>query len=233
MSQPFKLYRLQLLDSKLDQARARLKEIEIAIHNDSELRQAQVRAETSRENTNNAIKALQRAEENVKAQQLKIEQTEATLYSGKVRNPKELQDLQNESAALKRYLAVLEDRQLEAMISLEEIEATDKEASARFEQVQADFSHQNEVLTREKSQLLQEVEQMEIERRATINSIPTNDLELYSNLRRSRRGVAVSKINDKSCSACGTILSSGLLHASRSPDQITRCDTCGRILYFG
>lgn len=233
MSQPFKLFRLQQLDSHLDQAQARLTQIDIALSDDRELQLARSQIQNSDGLVESARKALRRAEEDVRAQRVKIEQTEAALYGGKVRNPKELQDLQNEAAALKRYLAVLEDRQLEHMIELEEAEKSRSLASDKLNSVQQQSEQVNGVLTREQASLTDEVGHLQAERQAEISSIPEEDLALYQNLRQQRRGVAVAQVIDKTCAACGSTLSAALLHASRSPNQLTRCDTCGRILYTG
>jgi predicted nucleic acid-binding Zn-ribbon protein len=233
MSQPFKLFRLQQIDSQLDQARSRLQEIDNALNRDEALRQALNRTKDTEESLNVQQKILRRAEEDVKSQRLKIEQTEATLYGGKVKNPKELQDMQNEAAALKRYLSVLEDRQLEAMLAVDEAEAEHKSALDHLEQVRAQMAKRNKDLTAEQADLLQDVDRMEAERQAAISGIPDEDLNLYDALRKQRRGIAVAKVSDKTCAACGSTLSSALLHAARSPSQITRCERCGRILYAG
>ena len=88
MSLPFKLHRLQQFDSQLDQNRARLREIELILSDDSALVEAQRREDAATKRLAYTQKSLRKAEENVKAQKLKIEQTEAALYGGKVRNPK-------------------------------------------------------------------------------------------------------------------------------------------------
>jgi len=233
MSQPFKLFRLQQLDSHLDLAQARLTQIEAALSDDRELSLARSQAQEAENLVDSERKALRRAEDEVKSQRVKIEQTEATLYGGKVRNPKELQDLQQETASLKRYLSVLEDRQLERMIALEDAEKIRTGALDQLEGAQQRNLQSNSALVKEQSSLLDEVRHLQAERQAEIGSIPEADLALYQNLRQQRRGVAVAKVIDKTCSACGSTLSSALLHASRSPNQLTRCDTCGRILYIG
>ena len=84
---------------------------------------------------------------NVNKQKVKIEQSEASLYSGNVTNPKELQDLQNEAAALKRYLVTLEDRQLEAMLEVETAEQSKQAALDKLEGVKARLADQNKNLT--------------------------------------------------------------------------------------
>ena len=233
MSQTFKLYRLQQIDSQLDRIRARVRQIEAALNEDQAVKEAQTNLDQATQQLDVQRKSLRQAEEQVREQRVKIEQTEATLYSGKVRNPKELQDLQNETAALKRYRSTLEDRQLEVMIAVEEAEAEQLESKQALEQVQEQFQKQSGELTQEQTTLNAELARLETEREAAARSIETADLTLYNQLRQQRRGIAVAKVSDNACSACGSTLNSSLLHQARSPSQIVRCDTCGRILYGG
>ena len=233
MSQPFKLFRLQQLDSQLDKSYARLSQIEKTLGDNTKINRAQARVDGASKTLEASYKNLQDAERNVRTQQVKIEQSESTLYGGKVRNPKELQDLQNEAAALKRYKTVLEDRQLDAMIKFDEAEEKLTKVQADLDQVVDDIKKQNSKLTTEQETLSQEVERLESERGAAVTSIDKTTLDQYDGLRRSRKGVAVAKVSDKNCSACGSTLSAALQQAARSPNEINLCDTCGRILYSG
>lgn len=231
MSQSFKLFRLQQIDNQIDKAKARLREIEIELQENSELRQANQRLEQTRQFIEETDIALRKAEAEVQAQRIKIEQTEAALYGGKIHNPKELQDLQHESAALKRYQSVLEDRELEIMLTMEQAEADLQSAIANQHSAQTDYASKNATLLKEKTILLGDIEHEENERRATAEGIPPTDLRIYEQIRQQRRGVAVAKVIDRTCSACGSTLNTGLLSAAHSPNLLTRCDTCGRILY--
>lgn len=233
MSQPFKLFRLQQIDSQLDRGCARMREIKIALNENTHLRKAQSQLEKIKKSLQEASKSLHIVEGEVQAQRLKIEQNEAALYGGKVRNPKELQDLHQESHALNRYLTVLEDRQLEEMLALDEVEEVQAEANERLEKIRKEVAEQNAKLTEEKAALQKVLERQEIQRQVAVNSISPEDLQLYENLRKQRNGVAVAKVSDNACSACGSTLSAALLQSSRSPNHISRCTTCGRILYAG
>jgi predicted nucleic acid-binding Zn-ribbon protein len=233
MSRPFKLYRLQQLDSQIEWMESRLNEIDAILKKNEELRQAEQEMNLANENQDRASRELRKAEENVQSQRLKIEQSEASLYGGLVRNPKELQDLQNEVAALKRYLEVLEDRQLEAMLVDEEAASEKRLASQRLDDALEASSKQHAVLTKEQEKLFSDLENHVLERQAAARSIESADLRLYAQLRLRRGGIAVSKVTDRACSACGSTLNTALLHAARSPNYINRCDTCGRILYAG
>jgi hypothetical protein len=233
MSRPFKLYRLQQIDSQLDWIHTRLLEIEAALQDDATLRQASEATQQS-ENTHQAtLKALRQTEDNVSQLRLKIEQNEASLYGGKIRNPKELKDLENEVASLKRYLSVLEDRQLEAMLVEEDAVASHELTREAMEKARADFEHRCGDLIREKEKILKDQERLDEERRAAIGSILPEDMAQYVQLRKTRRGVAVAMVVERACSACGSTLNAALLNAVHSPNQITLCDACGRILYKG
>jgi len=233
MSESFKLHRLQQIDSHLDQIRARLRAIETILSDDTSIKIAQTKFEETSKLHEDAKKAVRKAEENVKSNKVKFEQTEAALYGGKVRNPKELQDLQNESEALKRFRGVLDDRLLDAMIALEEVEASLSVASTELEDTRGRITQQNQALVAEKADLTSNLSRLESEREAASRSILPGDLGMYEQLRKLKRGVAVATVADNTCAACGSTLSSAQLHAAKSPNQLTRCESCGRILYGG
>jgi len=233
MSQPFKLYRLQQIDSQLDKAHQRLHEIAAALTADESVRLAEQQTVQADDLLQAQRKALRKAEENVASQRIKIEQTESALYGGKVRNPKELQDLQNEAAALKRHRSVLEDRQLEAMMAEEEAAEALVASREELAAARAKFEQESAALIQEQARLNKDVERLGQEHQAAASGIPPEDISLYNQLRQQRRGIAVSRVTDRACSACGSVLSAVLLNAARNPNQITRCETCSRILYIG
>ena len=231
MSQPFKLFRLQQIDNQLDQMHARLREIAVLLQDDASLKSTKDETQKAEHQLTDMRKALRRAEDELQTLRIKIEQTESTLYGGKVRNPKELQDLQNEAIALKKYRSILEDRLLEAMFSEEEAAAEYNQALTRLEIEQARYNGFQIALHDEQAKINKDMVNSEEEKRVTANGIPIEDLNLYNQLRSTRRGIAVAKVTNKACSACGTTLNAALLDAARSPNQLTRCDNCGRILY--
>lgn len=233
MSQPFKLFRLQQLDSQLDAMRTRLQEIEELIHDESELQKAREAAEDCQQALQAAHKEVQKAEYETTQLRVKMEQSDASLYGGKIRNPKELQDLQNELAALKRYMSVLEDRQLECMLAEEQAEADSEAAAETLQQAKDRHETRLSMLRAEKKKLESDLNHSQNERLAAVGSIDGADYQLYEQLRRDRKGIAVARVSDRACSACGTTLSAMLLQAARSQDQLNRCETCGRILYVG
>ena len=233
MSQSSNLYRLQLIDSPIDQTNARIRELEAALSNNTAMIQAQESLNSTEQSLQDTRKMLHKAEDAVQDQRVKINQTESVLYGGKVRNPKELQDLQNEVAALKRYQSVLEDRQLEVMLALEDSERIHNQAIVDFEQTQARTAEEQAGLKGELAQLRKNVERLMIERQVAASAVNPADLSLYEQLRQTRRGVAIAKVSSQACGACGALLTPALVQATNSPNQLVRCTSCGRILYAG
>ena len=229
MSQTFKLFRLQQIDSELDRGRARLKEIEIQLADDRQIRLSQKSLDSSRKDRDQAAKTLRKAEQAVQQQRLKIERSEATLYGGKVVNPKELQDLQLEAESLKKYLSILEDQQLEAMFEFDDEELKYQEVSASHSDIIAQIAHQNDALVEERIVLLQDMTRQESERLAAASNINPQEMRIYDNLRQKKSGVAVARVIERTCAACGSTLSAAIFSSAQMPNKITRCAACGRI----
>ncbi len=231
MSMAVHLYRLQTIESQRDQISVRLKEIERTLAGNEAVHQAQEEQAAAENRLHKARQSLRQAEEAVKAQQVKTEQSEAALYGGAVKNPKELQDLQNEVASLKRLISTLEDRQLEGMIEVEDLEAQLRASQQNLEAVLSRVNQEQANLITEQNDLLKDQERLDAERRATLPAIQPDMLELYETLRRQKHGVAVAAVVDRTCAACGSTLTPAEWQGARSPHQISRCPSCGRILY--
>jgi uncharacterized protein len=231
MSAALTLYRLQQVDSQIDQIQARLKVILQTLENDAQLRSANEQFGSAENKHRDAERALKLSEAEVEKQRIKIEQTEASLYGGKVQNPKELQDLQKDVTSLKRHLETLEERQLEAMIAVEAAEAELQAAKTDLERVQSNLKEQNKGLTQESEMLRKNLERLNSERQAVVTDIASQALSVYDQLRKQKRGLAITTIADNSCEACGTTLTPSQQQNARSTSQLFHCPTCGRILY--
>lgn len=231
MSAALGLYRLQQVDSQIDQIQARLRAIQQTLENDEALRAAKDRYTSAEGQHRDADRALKLSEVEVEKQKLKIEQAEASLYGGNVHNPKELQDLQKDVASLKRYLQTLEERELESMITVETAEQEMWAANTDLERVQSNLKDQHKGLTQESETLHKNLERLHSERQAVVTDIAAQALGVYEQLRKQKRGLAITTIEDNSCEACGTTLTASQQQNARSTSQLFHCPTCGRILY--
>lgn len=233
MSDSLNLYRLQKLDTVIDNKESRLEEIEAILKDDQQLKNAEKQLEKAKATEKEIRIQLNQIVDKVEAQRIKRKTTQASLFSGNIKNPKALQDLQMESEALARYIAQLEDEQLEKMIAFEDAERIVKQSTKQVEQVRAASIENNAALLGERSKLQEDLSRLGKEKQAVIASIPQKTLNLYNQLRKTKRGVAVASMTDGGCSICGQALTPADLQSLRAGNRLVYCPSCGRILYDG
>ncbi|HML39903.1 MAG TPA: hypothetical protein PKD23_04420 [Bellilinea sp.] len=227
------LYQLQKIDSRGDAIEQRLITIQAMIDEDQRKLDAQTASFTANQNFANEQKNLTKIEDELLARRVKLEQSESNLYSGRVKNPKELQDIQNEIAAIKRSIATLEDQQLESMIRVEALQQEKSAAESFLQKIEAQVSSEQASLLGEKTQLQNEQLKLSTERKVTLQQIAADNLLKYDKFRKTKRGVAVAAVTDHSCSACGGDLTPGDCQTARSSPNLFFCPHCGRIMFAG
>ncbi len=231
MSIALLLYRLQQIDSRLSQVTPRLHSVQSSLANNAELDGAARQLTSAQTALNLAEKALKEAEYESTNQRIKLEQVESSLYSGRIKNPKELQDLEHEIVSLKRQLGILDDKQLKIMMEVEEAVAVRETAKKGSEIIQGKVITENAALRNELLTLQKDVENLITQRNAVLPAIDAASLNLYDSLRLKRSGLAVSQVIENSCDTCGSSLTPGYAQSVRTSSQLILCPMCGRILY--
>lgn len=231
MAQVFKLYRLQQLDIQVDQITNRIQTIEIEIQDQSSIEEIAKQKSKIGSALDQVKSEVKKSEHQVSSMRIKLDQNQAKLYGGKIKNPKELQDLQAEAATLRKQLGVLEDQLLEKLILAEENQEDFDQIDTLLNEAKSMHQEKVNMITKEKSELIKQRSTILAEREAIAETTPRDELILYEEIRNKRRGIAVVKVSDGSCSACGSSLSAALHRLVKSPNHIAYCETCGRILY--
>ncbi len=231
MSASLGLFRLQQVDRQIDRTRAQLDAIKKTLENDVELKAALQAVEITQIENHRASHNTKTAEAEVDAQKIKIEQAESSLYGGNVKNPKELQDLQKDIVSLKKHLATLEDRQLEAMLKGEAADNELQKAKVELDKIQARLGSEHGKLIEEQSVHFKQLEKLTEEREAALAPIESSLLQIYEGLRQQKRGVAVVEVIDNACTACGTTVNASFQQNARSQKQLVNCPSCGRIIF--
>jgi len=231
MNFTFSLYRLQTLDTQRQKITKRLAQIDAILNADEAVRarlQEKTQAETS----------LAAAQQNVSRiagetseKRLKLELNQVQLFGGKIRNPKELQDLQAESEALRRFIQKLEEAHFEALMTQENAQKALVEAEAAYQSAVNQKAAENSLLAGERGNLLAEMSNLNSQREALTQTLPAEIVAQYEGLLKTKAGRAVAAIIDDGCEACGVELSPRDVQAVRSATTLMRCKTCGRILY--
>jgi predicted nucleic acid-binding Zn-ribbon protein len=231
MNQAFHLYRLQQIDTQIDQAEAQLAEVNRLLAGDESVHSAQNAVEAANQVLQKAQRDLRLAEAGVKDQQIKIAGSESTLYGGRVHNPKELQDLQKEIASLKKHLGVLEDHQLETMLHVEEAESQLVQAEQGLTQATSKFAEKSAGWLGKKDLLLHALDRLHAEKAASVAEIAPDALKDYEAMRKRKNGVAVTTVKDGACSVCGATIRPSEVQTARNAAYPVYCSSCGRILY--
>ena len=230
MSKAQDLLDLQALDRTLDQLNKRLAEVKAALHETNELINARRAAQQAEQATAHDRATRKDLELAVAAVESKIKQDEQRLYSGLVKNPKELVDLQNEVAALKRQKTSLDDRLLEAMLTLEESEETLQHAKAECDRIEAEWRASQSNLLTEQAQLEADLAQQSAAVAGARVKLTATDLTLYDQLRRRKGGLAVVELEDGVCNGCGIEVTANVLRQLNQGDPVARCGNCERIV---
>ena len=230
MTRGVNLHRLQCLDSDGDTKQDRLAKVEAALGESKALKQAH----RALESTQSLVKkwALRQRDLELEIQGLadKITRSEQRLYSGAVKNPKELADQQAKVASLKRRRQKLEDDLLEAMIEREEAETARAQAQTHLDETQARWSAQQAALMAEREMLQEELAEIEQARASLLSNIEAGDLAAYQSLRRRKGGLAVVQVRDGAwCGGCGVLMSPSVKWQLRQEKAVC-CDNCERFI---
>jgi len=230
-----RLLELQELDTAIDRLEARKRQLEEGKAL-SGARAAMEEAEGGlgelRLGVDAVVREQQRLEREIDSMTRKAEADEKRLYDGSIANVKEMEALQHEISSLKERRSRSEDDLLEQMVRKDDLEARAGEAATVVQQARARLEEVG-------GEAVQELERIEAEladkRAAREKLVPEFDnelLELYEDLRRQKRGVAVAALVDGVCQACHEKLSAMELDRLKHTDGVKRCEYCRRIVVF-
>lgn len=227
------LFQVQQYDTQIDNAAKRIQEIDTILSDNTALDEALKIREACELVLVDKKKALASAEVVVSDHSLKIDQNQKKLYSGSVTNPKDLEDLQLEAESLNKYLAVLEERQLEAMLEMEEAQKEFDVADSAAAATESKKESEHAILSEEKDKLNKSILDTKSKKESFLSANEIPDLPTYQSIRNSSGGIGVTLMVSNSCSACGANIPSAIAQEARSPVKLAFCPTCKRILHPG
>lgn len=232
MSRSATLYALQQIDSEIDTHQRRLLELSSLIGEAEELKETRKSLEATKQALTDS-RTLQKDQElELQGVNQKKRLSEKALYGGRIRNPKELTDLQEEVASLDRRKASLEDRLLETMMQVEEGEAEEKAIRSDIQRIENRWQTEQADYLAEKESLENRLDELTSLRENQVSTIPPGDLKTYEQVRGRRGGLAVVLLKDSECQGCMTGVSVARVKEAHR-DTLAICGTCLRILYPG
>jgi predicted nucleic acid-binding Zn-ribbon protein len=231
MSQAKVLYDLQQIDDQLRAGKQRLSEVlraqkESDALSNARRRDATAAAKLQQWQTRHTDLRLELGSVNEKAKR-----SEERLYSGNVKNPKELNDLQREIEALGRRRATLEDDVLEALIMVEESELEKTAAAESLAAIESDWQAKQSDLKREQNELALRLSQMMARRERQAHLADARLLAEYDSLAKKKNGSAVAGLMHNTCLGCRLTIPAHKVKDAHE-GKLVYCDNCGRILNF-
>ena len=226
------LFLLQETDLELEAKRDALSDAEERLGETEELQEARAEVEEQRERLHEAQKKQREAEWTVEEVRVKLQPLEQKLYSGTIKNPKELLGFEQDVGSLKGRQRVLEDRVLEAMSLVEEAEGGLAEAERRLSDVETQWRGEQDRLARQRDELQSEIPELEARRSRQAAGIEAAVMRQYDALRAAHHGRAVAKAERGICQGCRITLPIHVLQRARQGNHLVQCTSCERILYL-
>ena len=224
------LYELQQIELDIEQKQGRLGQIQIQLGDREAVTQAEASLEQERENLARLNQEQRAAEWQVEDVATKAKTIEDKLYSGQVRNPKELLGMQKDLETVKAKQHQLEDKVLDIMSQAEE-------SASRIASRDGELARETHLWQESQGRLKAEQSELELaladleERRSRLRyQINSAHLSLYDRLRPDKLGQAVARVEQGMCLGCRISLPMSIVQRVRLGDEIVQCSSCNRIL---
>lgn len=224
------LYQLQEVDLEIESNEQALSYVASQLGES----QAVVRTQNQLELEQQRLEELRRkqhsAEWEIEDLVTKLTAAEETLFSGRIKNPKELTNLQHEVDALKARRDQLENRTLEIMDQVELSETSVATISNKLEMLKAEWQRQQQQLSEEMERLKAILSDLGHKWQLLSGEIDSQAIEFYQELRKEK-GTAVARVEQGICRGCRISLPTTELQRARS-GNLVQCSSCGRILFL-
>ena len=212
------------LDSTLAGVRARLADDSSVVSLKDQISQLDVRLKEPTSERGRVEATFQQLED-------RLQTVEGRLYGGTITNPRELEAHQEDRNLVQKQRSGESDKLLELMVQIEELQSARDEARERLGRLQAERKVERTGLRRDEKRLVGELEELHQQREVMVPHIPPSALSVYENLRRSKGGYAVAKVERALCQGCRLALPTLELQRARASPGIVQCNSCRRILY--
>lgn len=225
------LYGLQEIDLAIDGRQTRLAEISECLGTTEKLLEARESVAEGRRHSD-ALRAQQKESEwEVNEVKGRARSVREKLYGGRIRNAKELQDLQADLNSLQSVARDREERLLGVLLEVEEAGANLGQAEATLARLEEDWSRAQGQLLKEREEVSQEMAGLQKEREEEVSSYDPTALELYGQLRERRNSRSVARVEGGLCGGCRISLPSSVVKKARMGLSLAQCVSCERILY--
>jgi predicted nucleic acid-binding Zn-ribbon protein len=226
-----KLFQLQQIDIDAQNKQRNLEDVQGRLTENTVLTSAMAELKRKEDNLAHLQKRQHEMEWGVDDLRSMIDQIREKLYSGKLKNPKELVGLEHEIGTMQSSLKQKEDDLLNVMGEVEETQGDIKTQRKQVKKLEVDWRQEQKILTESEADINAQINDLKQVRESLTKSIPSADLKLYEGLK-ARKLQAVVKVEQGMCRGCRLTLSMSEWQRAKA-GGVVQCGSCGRILYVG
>ncbi len=228
MSLPEQLHRLQQIDLGIRQRQKELDEVVGRLADNRELAAAESELESTRAQMEELRSRQKTLDWELQDLNEKARQTNAKLFGGATRNPKELVNLEKEAAMLKGQIGRKEDSLLGLMDKVEELEERLRSGTEEHRRLKEEWDVRQQTLGQRKGELGAELEGLLQTRSGLAGQVDSRALTLYERIRVTKEP-AVVKVERGRCQGCHITVPTSQWQKSKA-GNIVQCGSCNRIL---
>lgn len=230
MSVANQLYQLQEIDLAIESNEQAVSQIASQLGESKAVTRAQAELTLEHQRLEELRHQQRSAEWEIDDLVAKLAIAEDKLYSGEIRNPKELTNLQHEVEGLRAKRSQLEDKVLALMEQVELAMASVASRSSGLKALEVEWRSEQQQLSKDMEQLKTILSELNHKRQQLLARIAPQAVELYNELKK-QKGTAVAKVEQGICRGCRISLPITEVQRARS-DSLVRCSSCGRILFL-
>ncbi len=224
------LYQLQEIDQELESNEQALKQLASQLGESEAVVNARNKLALERELLGDLEKKQHSLEWEIDDLNEKLSTIEKELYGGKIHNPKELTNKQQEFNELKSRRNQLEDETLGLMEQFEHTTHSVAALDGELKALESEWKSQQQQLSDKVEQLKTIISNLTQKRQALVTGVDPETLEVYLQLKKQKR-TAVARVEQGICCGCRISLPVNELQLARS-GSLVRCGSCGRILFL-
>ena len=230
MTVPSQLFQLQETDTEIDSGERAVQEITRQLADNKAETELRAKLAVIQQKLDEMKKEQRTTEWEIDDLAGKLKTIDEQLYSGRIRNPKELTDLQHESDLLKARKRQVEDRDLETMEQVEQATREYDETDKRLKTLLAEREIKNAQLKADLERTQQSLAAAKQKRENQAAAIEPRAIAIYQDARK-KRGTAVAKVEQGLCMGCRIALPVADFQRAKA-GELVQCGSCGRALFF-
>ena len=207
--------------------RDQIESVESLLASDPNIAHAEETLATARAEQQAIQLRLRESDRDREAHRTRLRSREKELMSGRIRNPTELMQMNQEVQHMKASFAVEEEAELRLMEEGELADQAVLEASERLQEARTRSAGDEPGLRRDLEAWQSELAAVKADSESAWAQVPTAAQRAYL---RVRAHPPVAEVDRNQCQECHVTVTSSGMQVLRKGDDIVQCENCGRIL---